>query len=76
MRIVLILTIFIKISWSQIVNFEKNNLLSRARRFAIPAATGWTITTDLDLGLTIPITGLDTSISVEVPFTYSLALGR
>ena len=76
MRSFLVLAILVKMSFSQIVNLEKNNLLSRKRRFAIPASTGTTISLGLDFGLVVPLEGLDTSISVEVPFSYSLDLGR
>ena len=59
------------------VSLEQNpELLSRQRRFAIPGSTGWSITTDLTFTLTIPLEGLDTSVTVKVPFTYALDLGR
>ena len=55
---------------------QQLNLLSRSRRFAIPSGSGTTLTTDLDFKLTVPIDGLDTSLSIELPFSYSLSLGR
>ena len=59
------------------VSLEQNpELLSRQRRFAIPSSSGWSITTELTFELSIPLEGLDTSVTVEVPFEYSLDLGR
>ena len=55
---------------------QQSNLLSRSRRFAIPAGSGTTLATDLEFKLTVPIEGLDTSLAISLPFSYSLSLGR
>ena len=65
-------------SSSSVIGLEQqqSNLLSRSRRFAIPAGSGTTLATDLEFKLTVPIEGLDTSLAISLPFSYSLSLGR
>ena len=44
-------------------------VLSRRRRFLIPATSGWTV--KLATTLSIPLQDVGSSVSVSLPFTYS-----
>ena len=80
MRTFLVLTILVKLAWSQIGDLEQNHhetsLLSRKRRFSVPSSTGWTFATTLEFVVTIPLEGLDSSAEIKVPFSYTLDLTR
>ena len=53
---------------------NKLEILSRKRRFLIPQTSGWTFVVTFDL--TIPIEGLGTSVSADIPITYNFDDGR
>ena len=53
---------------------NKLEVLSRKRRFLVPQTSGWTFTVTFDL--TIPIEGLGSSLSADVPIKYAFDDGR
>ena len=48
---------------------SKERVLSRHRRFLVPASSGWSVT--FKVTLTIPLQDVGSSVSIAVPFTYS-----
>ena len=52
---------------------ESTKVLSRQRRFLIPQASGWVFSATF--AAVIPIEGLGASLTVKLPFTYTLDTG-
>ena len=61
-------------SKNSITQKNPDKLLSRKRRFLVPQTSGWSITITGDL--TIPIEGLGSSLSADIPITYKFDDGR
>ena len=49
-------------------------VLSRKRRFLVPQVSGWTFKLTFNLG--VPIEGLGSSLSIDLPVTYAFDDGR
>ena len=49
-------------------------VLSRKRRFLVPQTSGWTFSVTFNLAF--PIEGLGSSVSIDLPITYTFDDGR
>ena len=62
---------------SQIMNYENDNkVLSRTRRLAVPAFSGWQFKTQLAFVLNVPLEGLDTKFEAKLPFQHVLDINK
>lgn len=66
----LLLISLAQLCFGQDITSISNKVLSRHRRFLIPANSGWRFAATLSL--VIPIQDLGSSLTLSIPFSYSL----